>query len=368
MPLNTGEYVKRLLRIFPMLLLLSASCLIMSGTAAAGQLCPPTMNDAVINFQNYSITDYPTLPPGSMLSGAILGQENRSFYNCPEGTGPVTMRFVANKGLTVAGVSGVTPNGVGSPAAVYNVPDIHGVGFAVGVRETTHCAGDPVHYIAFGDEDVPICSTNDPSQMATQFFVVFYKTAQDIDYEQPNSGQINAGTLILEDSNGNVISEAGVTVNVAATDLKVHKASCFVSENDITVDMGQTSVSELNQGSDGAKHTFTIPLTCEANQTSTIKIGFYGPSEKDAANNDVLTLSQQEGSATGVGIRINYGDNYGAAQGNVVALNSTNVSVFPDSANQTQLSLHYDAQYVKTGTQATAGQADSLATFSLIYN
>lgn len=60
------------------------------------------------------------------------------------------MRFVANNALTVAPVSGVAPNGTGAPASVYDVPDIPGVGFAVGIRETTHCAAEPVHYIASG--------------------------------------------------------------------------------------------------------------------------------------------------------------------------------------------------------------------------
>lgn len=360
--------MKNIIRLIKIMLVLAAGFLLFPGEASASQTCPPTMNDAVINFQNYSITDYPSLPPGSMLSGAILGQENRSFYNCPDGTGPVTMRFVADTALTVAGVSGVAPNGTGTPVSVYDVPDIPGVGFAVGVRETTHCAGQPVHYIASGDDSVDVCSTSDPSQMATQFFVVFYKTAQEIVYEQPNSGQIRAGTLILQDANGAIISEAGVNVDVAAADLKVHKASCYVSDSSITVNMGQTSVSDLNNGLDGEKHAFTIPLICDASQTSAVKIGFYGPSKKDSANNDVLTLSEQEGAATGAGIRILYGDNYGSAKGKAVPLNSTGVEAFPDSANQTQLSLDYDAQYVRTDPQVTAGQADSLATFSLIYN
>lgn len=342
--------------------------LLLPASALAGQTCPPTMNDAVINFQNYSITDYPSLPPGAMLSGAILGQENRSFYNCPGGTGPVTMRFVADPSLDVAGVSGVAPNGTGAPVSVYEVPDIPGVGFAVGIRETTHCAGQPVQYIASGDDSAAICSTADPSQMATQFFVVFYKTAQQIVYEQPNSGQIRAGTLILEDATGAVISASGVSVNVAAADLKVHQASCYVSNNSITVNMDQSSVSDLNRGQDGEKHRFTIPLVCDATQTGAVKIGFYGPTAKDSANSDVLTLSEQEGAATGVGIRLLYGDNYGAAKGKTVPLNSTGVEAFPDSANQTQITLDYDAQYVRTEPQATAGQADSLATFSLIYN
>nr|WP_269151693.1 fimbrial protein [Enterobacter hormaechei] len=204
--------------------------------------------------------------------------------------------------------------------------------------------------------------------MATQFFVVFYKTAQEIVYEQPNSGQIRAGTLILEDANGAVISEAGVTVEVAAADLKVHKSSCYISDNNITVNMGQSSVSDLNNGMDGDKHRFIIPLVCDASQTAAVKIGFFGPTEKDAQNHDVLALSQQESAATGVGIRILYGDNYGAARGTTVPLNSTGVEPFANAARQTAFSLDYDAQYVRTETQATAGLADSLATFSLIYN
>lgn len=348
--------------------MLAGCFLYLPSSALAGQTCPPTMSDAVINFQNYSITDNPSLPPGSMLSGAILGQENRSFYNCAAGTGPVTMRFVADNGLTVSGVSGAAPNGTGAPASVYDVPDIPGVGFAVGIRETTHCANQPVHYIASGDDSVAICSTNDPAQMATQFFVVFYKTAQEIVYEQPNSGQIRAGKLILQDANGAVISEAGVTVEVAAADLKVHKSSCYISENNISVDMGQSSVNELNQGLDGEKHRFTIPLTCDAAQTSAIKIGFFGPTEKDGASNDVLTLSQQDGAATGAGIRILYGERFGAMQGHPVPLNSTAVEPYNNDAGQTLFNLDYAAQYVRTAPQVTAGQADSLATFSLIYN
>ncbi|HAV1788616.1 TPA: fimbrial protein [Enterobacter hormaechei subsp. xiangfangensis] len=334
----------------------------------AGQNCPPTMGDAVINFQNYSITDNPSLPPGAMLSGAILGQENRSFYNCAEDTGPVTMRFVADNGLTVAAVSGSAPNGSGAPASVYDVPDIPGVGFAVGIRETTHCAGQPVHYIPSGDNSVVICSTNDPSQMATQFFVVFYKTAQEIIYEQPNSGQIRAGKLILESANGTVISEAGVTVEIAATDLKVHKSSCYISDNNISVNMGQSNVSDLNNSIEGEKHRFSIPLTCDSSQTRAVKIGFFGPTEKDSPGNDVLTLSQQEGAATGVGIRILYGDSFGASQGLPVPLNSTSVEAYANTANQTLFTLSYDAQYVRTSSSVTAGQADALATFSLIYN
>lgn len=360
--------MKKRIHLFALLMRFAAAFLLMHATASVAQTCPPTMGDAVINFQNYSITDNPSLPPGAMLSGAILGQENRSFYNCPEGTGPVTMRFVANNALTVAPVSGVAPNGTGVPASVYEVPDIPGVGFAVGVRETTHCAGEPVHYIASGDDSVAVCSTSDPSQMATQFFVVFYKTAKEIVYEQPNSGQIRAGTLILEDANGATISEAGVTVEVAATDVKVHKSSCYVSDNNITVAMGQSSVSDLNKGVDGEKHRFTIPLICEASQTAAVKIGFFGPTEKDAHNSDVLALSQQENAATGVGIRILYGDSYGAAKGTSVPLNSTSVEPYANSAQQSTFTLDYDAQYVRTGPQATAGPADSLATFSLIYN
>lgn len=360
--------MKRRSDLYLILPLLTGCCLLFPTRAIAGETCPPTMSDAIINFQNYSITDYPTLPPGSMLSGAILGQENRSFYNCAEGTGPVTMRFVADNGLTVSGVSGVAPNGTGAPVSVYEVPDIPGVGFAVGIRETTHCAGQPVHYITSGDDSVAVCSTNDPSQMATQFFVVFYKTAQEIVYEQPNSGQIRAGKLILEDASGTVISGAGVTVQVAAADLKVHKSSCYIPDNSISVNMGQSSVSDLNKGLDGEKHSFTIPLACESSQTGTIKIGFFGPTEKDGTNNDVLALSQQEGGATGAGIRLLYGDSFGAAQGAPVPLNSTAVQPFTSTASQTLFSLHYEAQYVRTAPQATAGQADSLATFSLIYN
>lgn len=349
------------------MLLAMAETLLPGKAMADSQTCSPQPTEAVVNFQNYSITDNPSLPPGSMLSGAILGQETRAFFNCPDVTGPVTMTFTANDGLTVAPVGGITPNGSGSLSAVYEVPGIHGVGFAIGIRETTHCAGDPVRYITQGNHDVAVCTASDAGNMATQYFVAFYKTATTIDYETPNSGQIYAGYLQLKKGD-TLISTANVTVQVAATDLKVHKSSCFVTRTDINVDMGQTSVSDLNNGNDGTRHGFSIPLTCDAGQNSSVKMGFYGPTEPDTTGNGVLTLSKQDGAATGVGIRINYGADYGGVAGKAVPLNSTGVEAFPNSANQTLLNLDYTAQYVKTGDSVTAGQGDSLATFSLIYN
>lgn len=324
------------------------------------------MNDAVINFNNYSITDYPGMPAGSQISGAILGQENRSFFNCPAGTGPVTMVFKENSALRKAGVSGIASNGSGGAISLYNIDGIPGAGFAVGVKETTHCAGEAVHYIASGSQQEKVCSTDDPKEMATQFYVTFYKTANSITLEQPNSGQILAGHLILTDSAGNDISSGGISVSVAAADLKVHQASCYITDNNITVNMGQTSVSAFNNASTGDKHRFTIPLTCEANQSKAVKIGFFGQASGEDSN--ALALTRAGDSATGVGVRILYGDNYGSAAGRTVPLNNAGVEPFPDSANKTSLKLEYDAQYVKTGNKVTPGRADSLATFSIIYN
>ena len=328
--------------------------------------CTPTMNEAVVNFNNYSITDFPSMPAGSQLSGSILGQENRSFFNCPAGTGPVTMVFKENSALHVAGASGIAPNGSGGAISLYDINGIPGAGFAVGIRETTHCAGDPVHYIASGAHQTAVCSTGDPSQMATQFYVTFFKTAQNISLEQPNSGQIQAGHLILTDSAGNDISGGGILISVAAADLKVHQASCYVSDNNISVDMGQTSVGAFNNATAGDKHRFTIPLICEPNQNKAVKIGFFG--QATDGDRDALALTGSSDSATGVGIQISYGDNYGSAADQVVPLNSTGVSAFPDSAGKNHLELDYNARYVKTGPHVTPGRADSLATFSIIYN
>lgn len=69
----------------------------------------------------------------------------------------------------------------------------------------------------------------------------------------------------------------------------------------------------------------------------------------------MLALSQQESAATGVGIRILYGDNYGAARGTTVPLNSTGVEPFANAARQTAFSTDYDAQYVRTETQSYRG-------------
>lgn len=356
--------MKNILCLFGLCLLLGGLGFV-PGVRAAGT-CTPTMNEAVVNFNNYSITDYPGMPAGSQLSGAILGQETRSFFNCSADVGPVTMRFKASGSSTKAPVAGIAPNGDGGSISLYNVPGIPGVGFAVGVRETTHCAGDPVHYIGAGSDSTDVCHASGSTTMATQFFVVFYKTAASVTLEQPNSGQIYAGTIELVDSSGQVISGPGLSVQVAAADLKVHQASCYASDTDITVNLQQSSVSDFNNGGSGTKHGFSIPLVCDANQNKAVKIGFFGPSVKDKTGQDALSITKEANSANGVGIRITYGDNYGASAGSVVPINNTGVNAFPEKG--ATLNLQYNAQYVATGDQVTAGEANGLATFSIIYN
>ena len=129
--------------------------------------------------------------------------------------------------------------------------------------------------------------------------------------------------------------------------------------------MGSVSQREFHGiGSRAGGGRFSIPVTCENN--TAVKMGFFG--DTTPGNDRALALTKQEDSASGVGIELLYGDNTGSVQGQVVPCNTPQVSAFGQVGdNQTQ-TFWFDAHYLQTEENVTAGKADAMATFNLIYN
>lgn len=126
-----------------------------------------------------------------------------------------------------------------------------------------------------------------------------------------------------------------------------------------TVTLGTVSNKAFSAAGDTAAATpFQIDLTsCPATVTSAA-VKFDGATSQ--GDNSALTLNPDAGAATGVAIQLRNEDN------SVLPLftNSQSISLVEDATN----TLNFKAAYVATAATVTAGPANGVATFSVIYN
>lgn len=149
------------------------------------------------------------------------------------------------------------------------------------------------------------------------------------------------------------------TINFTGTIVDSSCVATVDSSGSSSVALGKVSKSSLaTSGATAAPTPFTISVTgCTASASVAIK--FDGTPV--TGNNALLALTQETGVATNVGIGIF----------NNTSTNSSQISLYDASATQTTdttgaASFPFVAKYVAVGT-ATAGSANSSATFSITY-
>lgn len=266
----------------------------------------------------------------------------------------------------------------GAPRHVYKT-QIDGIGYALGFREQQYCGADAVRYIdgtspVSGNESRRICDTSQNPAFASastyklQFYVVFYKipTTGAMPDDNANSQEQQVGSLVLQAGDSEASAANVVTpVQIHLASFTVRRTSCTVGTRSILVPMGTVSQNEFHGiGSRVGGRHFSIPVTCENN--TAVKIGFFG--DTAPANTQALALTKQQDGASGVGIELVYGDNTGSVQGQTVQWNTPQVPVMGQVGdNQTQI-FWFDAHYIQTEDKITAGKADAMATFNMIYN
>ncbi len=165
-----------------------------------------------------------------------------------------------------------------------------------------------------------------------------------------------AATAVL--STANAFAAAG-QVNFTG---EIIDAGCDVINtvsNPLQVNLGQVARSELlNTGDTAAATSFDIQLTNCPVTVSTASIKFDGTALN--GDNSLLQLTQEAGVATGVGIQLS--DTNGV------------LPLFQPSAAYTLQSgasmnnLPFVARYKSVTSDVTAGPANSVANFSVIYN
>ena len=248
-------------------------------------------------------------------------------------------------------------------------------------------AGGPMRAIAgnhsAGGESVVVCdSAMLPALMTQQqttvrIAVTFYKTgtvqlADGTHTNSPSLPQVGEMTIEQQASgSASYVASAPVSIDMAALNVDIGSSgSCQVTTSSIQVTLGTVNRAEFHgKGSTGGQaKRFSIPVFCPT--PTDVRIGFFGVS----VESDTLALSKASNSASGVGVKLTYGNNPGAAvsDGTSVKINeASNLPILKRVTGTnagTAEAINFNAQYVQTDATVGAGTANSMVTFALEYN
>ncbi|HCM9129857.1 TPA: fimbrial protein [Enterobacter asburiae] len=159
------------------------------------------------------------------------------------------------------------------------------------------------------------------------------------------------------------MSNAFASAGVVNFNGEILDAACTVdvgSQNQ-TVDLGKYNRSEFtNAGDVTAATQFNIVLKDCPSTVSSASVRFDGT--PDASDSSLLAIdSSVAGAATGVAINLMTADKAH------LPLHGSNGYSYPLSSTQDN-TLNFYAQYKSTATAVTAGPANSVANFSVVYN
>ncbi|WP_153448274.1 fimbrial protein [Vibrio algicola] len=168
-----------------------------------------------------------------------------------------------------------------------------------------------------------------------QFFMVMGLLSVGMTSAYASSGVVNFTGSIVADS---------CTVNSGTTDVQVT--------------LGNVSAGDLQSANDHSTHkNFSISLTeCPANSN----VAFRFDGEQDENNSNLLKITGGDTVATGVAIGLFNAD------GTALALGDDSTT-FPIDGSGSG-SANFQAAYISTGAGATAGEANGVANFTIIYD
>lgn len=346
---------------------------------AWAESCSNTIGDMTVNTQN--IKYLPTLPNNTQMSHSMADNGSGVRFSCDLAIPAAGWKRVVYQQMDTQGAA-TAVNGVHIFASKLN-----GLGYSLGFQ----CNGGAVHYIdgsssPAGSESATICDSADipallgMKEVIIKAYVTFYKTG-DVQLSGGNHTNVDAqpqvGKLFMElqSASGKTTTSTSPTfLGLSALNVDIGASgSCQVTTSTIHVALGSVNKSEFKGiGTTGGNaQTFAIPVYCS--QPTEVRIGFFGVEDASGQPN-VLALTKTSAAASGVGVALNYGNN-GApapAAGTAVKINeATNLPILKKVAASNAASaerINFSAHYVQTGNVVNAGTADSMATFTLIYN
>lgn len=142
---------------------------------------------------------------------------------------------------------------------------------------------------------------------------------------------------------------------------EVYSDTCTVNDGDmlLAIPMGEISTHRFEKAGDYAD---AIPFDirfkyCGKNVSRNMAVVFHGVS--DVRNADLLAIEERDNAAKGVAIALF------DEEGNLIPLNTGQVSIKPDSSGP--YTLHLVAKYRATQSTVTGGYANAQAWFTLVY-
>lgn len=332
--------------------------------------------------QIHDVNYLPGAADGTPIS-AQMPLDNNNAFSCNKNSGESGLGY-KDIGYTIdaeeSGLQATLDGGHSTP--IYRIAGTNGIGFAIGFKEPTYC-GSAFHDTTGKGKRTSVCNSMTSSQISQantltmQSYVVFYKIPSQSSPLHPGNQpatvpETSIGTATLQVGDSAASSQpVADKPRIILSSFTVKYGSCAVTSNQsaISVDMGKVSRSEFHGvGSKaGSEKSFQIQVQCENN--ASVKVGFFGMAA--AGDKDALALTPQTNAASGVGVALSYGSGLQVAAGQRVPLNTPTdqlpVLATLNTPNQAQ-TLEFKAQYIQTDAQVSAGKADSIATFNLVYN
>lgn len=351
----------------------------LNSSQAWAENCSNTIGDMTVNTQN--IKYLPSLPINSQMSGSMADNSSGIRFTCDLTVPAAGWKRVVYQQMDTQGAA-IAVNGVHIFASKLN-----GLGYSLGFQ----CNGGPVHYIdgsssPAGSESATICDSGDMptllgmKEVIIKAYITFYKTGE-VNLSGGNHTNVDAqpqvGKLFMElqPASGQTTTSTSPTfLGLSALNVDIGASgSCQVTTSTIHVALGSVNKSEFKGiGTTGGRaQTFAIPVYCS--QPTEVRMGFFGVEDTSGQPN-ILALAKTSAAASGVGVALNYGNNGASApaEGTAVSINeATNLPVLKTITASNAASaerINFSAHYVQTGAVVSAGTANSMATFTLVYN
>lgn len=246
---------------------------------------------------------------------------------------------------------------VGSDPCLFNVPLTNGKNSGLGIKiyydlQASHTT--PGRYCMVYPKKNSTSSKNNFSvegNFRIQLQVVGELQSGDIDLSRFSNGGIWWNNL-----EGFYISFNNIIINL-------HTLSCDVNTPDVPVSLSSATGINADTTFKGINSTspqvdFNIELTCDP--ATNVAIRFEGETVS-GGNNSILKLTNQNNSASGVGVQILDKNQ------NIIIFNQPDYILQLSNVQQTSTALTFSARYIQTEKNVTPGKADAEATFYLSF-
>ncbi|MBS3046388.1 fimbrial protein [Enterobacter mori] len=302
-----------------------------------------TTQPAAINVPNLNVSR--DVPVGSQIGNEVVAPDSL-FISCATGAKQPAIDWgVKSYGTYVTTINGRRIYSTGMP----------GVGYAIGMQDTKMCNTGVTTYVSESNNQNMLCwkrmGTYSNFYAQGKAKITFYKIANPIEGGTVNSTNVGAA-ILLEHTTWS--PEAVLRIN----SFKVVISACSVINPVINVPLGNVSKTAFSgPGSTVAGKNFTITLDCDS--AASVNLTLDDPSGSSTAPGVLpITPETTKATASGVGVQVLY-KNTPVTFGSLFHIGN--------AVSQGAMTIPLTARYYQTASAVTAGQANSVATFTLTY-